>query len=675
MKGKKSIMRRLIATCATVALTVSTMAFSVSADVAQRGSSDYIGFDISAYGFNVYGKNSSNSYLKTTFGGDFSDPSGDGYQAHGGGYSTFLTVDGSTVYTSDRTPGTPGSMTPTFRYGEDYSVNDASVNITASINSSGKGVLLTYTITNNSDSDRTMSVGSCSDCQIASNDSALVRSYEDGLSMNDNNGNVFYLLPVSDEFTTLWSGYYGYRYSNLTTNEGSHSYTGDSGLVWSWSVNVPAHGTATRTCIISCGETQVLTRHTVNFDANGGEGSMDSRTFVDGVESILPANTFTREGYDFMGWSTSADSDEVAYANQGAIALTADTTLYAVWSLHRDPSSCTAPEGLSLTYNGAAQELVTPGSTSDGTMVYSLDENGEFTSAIPTGTASGTYTVYYMVQGNATHFDSSVASVEATISPLTVPVSIDGNRVAEISAEEAYAQPEAPSRYGYDFAGWYADSRYTTEYDFTQPVGIDGAEIFTKWETVSYDFVGAPVASEDGLTFTVERNINEPSTYSHFTGVKVDGEELSTDNYVAISGSVILTLNADYMNSLSNGTHSLELMFDDADSATTTFTVGTAPAATTTTTTETTAETTPTATVLGVQRAPETTPSEETTTTEASKADAEATATPTPTTAPSNTVSTGEASNASRIVMGIILLAAGAVVASRYMVRTKEERK
>ena len=126
------------------------------------------------------------------------------------------------------------------------------------------------------------------------------------------------------------------------------------------------------------------------------------------------------------------------------------------------------------------------------------------------------------------------------------------------------------------------------------------------------------------------------------------------------------------MNSLSNGTHFLELMFDDADSATTTFTVGTAPAATTT---ETTAETTPTATVLGVQRAPETTPSEETTTTEASKADAEATATPTPTTAPSNTVSTGEASNASRIVMGIILLAAGAVVASRYMVRTKEERK
>ncbi len=67
-----------------------------------------------------------------------------------------------------------------------------------------------------------------------------------------------------------------------------------------------------------------------------------------------------------------------------------------------------------------------------------------------------------------------------------------------------------------------------------------------------------------------------------------------------------------------------------------------------TTTEETTTEETTTAQVLGVARAEETT------------AEAEATATPTP--ASSSTPATGEASNASRVITGIILIAAGAVV-------------
>lgn len=642
MKGKKRLGQRLLALCSSIALVVGTLSFSVFADAAQSGSSDYIGFDVRYYGFNVYGKSTSSSYMKTTY--------------NNGGYSTFLTVDGQTVYTSDLTPSTPNYTSPIFEFGKDFSVSDASVSVTAAINDSGKGVLLTYTVTNNSDSARTMSVGSCSDCQIDSDDGADVRTYENGLSMTQSNGsgsNVFYLLPVSNEFTSLWSGYYGSRYSNQTGNS-SHNYDGDSGLAWSWSVDVPAHGTVTRTCIIACGQVDILTTHTLSFDANGGEGTMASHSFVTDVESTLPACTFTREGYDFLGWSTDANATTATYADQGSISIDADTTLYAIWARHMDASSFTAPTGNDLTYNATAQELITAGSTDNGTMLYSLEADGEFTADIPTATASGTYTVYYMVDGDESHYDSTVESVEATISPLMVPVTVDGEPYLEVSAEETFERPATPSRVGYEFDGWYADEALTTAYDFTQVAGINGVDLYSKWTRVSYSLTeGAdPVwisGSSDDLVIRAVRNVNESTTFSHFTGVKVDGYTLDTTAYSAVSGSVIVTISSDYLNTLATGSHTIELTFDDGDPASTTLTIAQAQ-------------------VLGVQRAQETTA--ETTT---AAAEATATATPTPTTAPSNTVATGETAVSSNVTAGIILILAGAAAGTILISRKRNE--
>ncbi|MBR4440033.1 MAG: hypothetical protein IKS00_00660 [Bacteroidales bacterium] len=48
----------------------------------------------------------------------------------------------------------------------------------------------------------------------------------------------------------------------------------------------------------------------------------------------------------------------------------------------KDTPSVTAPTANTLTYNGAAQELVTPGSADYGTLMYSLDGEN-FSSEIP----------------------------------------------------------------------------------------------------------------------------------------------------------------------------------------------------------------------------------------------------------------------------------------------------
>ena len=60
--------------------------------------------------------------------------------------------------------------------------------------------------------------------------------------------------------------------------------------------------------------------------------------------------------------------------------------------------------------------------------------------------------------------------------------------------------------------------------------------------------------------------------FSKFTGVKVDGNLIDRSNYTAKEGSTIITLKASYLNTLSAGTNTVEILWTDG-SASTTFTI------------------------------------------------------------------------------------------------------
>ena len=72
---------------------------------------------------------------------------------------------------------------------------------------------------------------------------------------------------------------------------------------------------------------------TVTFDANGGTGTMAAQTFTHGEAQALSANAFSRTGYTFAGWATSAGG-EVTYADKSSLTVSEDTTLYAKWILN-----------------------------------------------------------------------------------------------------------------------------------------------------------------------------------------------------------------------------------------------------------------------------------------------------------------------------------------------------
>ena len=107
-----------------------------------------------------------------------------------------------------------------------------------------------------------------------------------------------------------------------------------------------ADGTYTETATASAGDIinyvngvwggEEPTELTVTFEANGSteypvEGTMAPQSVTAKKDTALNANTFTREGYNFLNWNTAADGTGTPYADGATVNLTENTTLYAQW--------------------------------------------------------------------------------------------------------------------------------------------------------------------------------------------------------------------------------------------------------------------------------------------------------------------------------------------------------
>lgn len=73
----------------------------------------------------------------------------------------------------------------------------------------------------------------------------------------------------------------------------------------------------------------------LRFNSNGGGGNMTNQTLTYDTAANIKPNTFTREGYTFVGWSTSPNGDYVFGDEQSVRNLSATQgaiiDLYAIW--------------------------------------------------------------------------------------------------------------------------------------------------------------------------------------------------------------------------------------------------------------------------------------------------------------------------------------------------------
>ncbi len=105
--------------------------------------------------------------------------------------------------------------------------------------------------------------------------------------------------------------------------------------------------------------------YTITFNANGGEGAPAAQTKTHGESLTLSDGVPAREGYDFLGWATSADATEAEYQPGTEYTAEGDATLYAVWR-RSVTASGTSSEGLKWTLYQDGELVIEP-ETAGGT--------------------------------------------------------------------------------------------------------------------------------------------------------------------------------------------------------------------------------------------------------------------------------------------------------------------
>ena len=88
-------------------------------------------------------------------------------------------------------------------------------------------------------------------------------------------------------------------------------------------------------------EKWTVNTYPITFKANGGAESDSTQSVTYGTTVKLNANTFTRDGWSFIGWNEAADGSGKTYSDEADFAMTEanGVTLYAQWDPNADRST------------------------------------------------------------------------------------------------------------------------------------------------------------------------------------------------------------------------------------------------------------------------------------------------------------------------------------------------
>ena len=163
---------------------------------------------------------------------------------------------------------------------------------------------------------------------------------------------------------------------------------------------------------------------------------------------ILSETSFEYDGTAKQPTVTVKDGDTeiqsteytVSYTNNTNVAASTDNKAPTVTITDKDGGnytvsgsktfSITAADGVvtpptaiaNLTYTGQSQALINAGSSTTGTVKYSLTgaDATDYSETVPTGKDAKTYIIYYKVEGDANHKDVAPTSINVTIAAKTV---------------------------------------------------------------------------------------------------------------------------------------------------------------------------------------------------------------------------------------------------------------
>ena len=258
----------------------------------------------------------------------------------------------------------------------------------------------------------------------------------------------------------------------------------------------------------------------LSFSANGGTGEMESITKEENEKINLPAVKFSRTGFEFLNWNTSADGSGTAYADGAEFTFNSDTMLHAQWkeikttpSNPETPENPTKPEQPQNPENPSMPRttytVIFDANGGSGTIAsISVEEGSEITLPENTFTKSS-----YIFAGWATSADGDVSYSDKTKITVTGNTTLyakwtaitytityepnggtnaDGNP-ANYTFESETITLLAPSREYFDFGGWYTDSEFSDSSRKTEIVKGSTGDIilYAKWTVSAENAVNA----------------------------------------------------------------------------------------------------------------------------------------------------------------------------------------
>lgn len=306
----------------------------------------------------------------------------------------------------------------------------------------------------------------------------------------------------------------------------------------------------------------------ISYNSSEGQGEMDKQEFAYNQTSKLNKNQFTKEGYTFIGWSTSIDGD-VMFNDESEISNLSSKdkdviTLYAKWEIIKlnvkyydlfgallksetveYGNKSVAPEDMFIdgyTFEGwnpslgvirediiyKAQYTINEytikynfntGNNDDAQEIKYNVESDMIT--LPTPTRTG-YTFLGWTGSNGLKPQLEVIIHKGSIGDKTykanwvsnsykVSLNANGGVVNEdyimISYNSLYGTIPTPTRVGYTFEGWYYNDTLITE-DSIQDKEFDH-ELVANWKTIQYDItynLAGGTASPLQTSYNIESN-------------------------------------------------------------------------------------------------------------------------------------------------------------------------
>ena len=225
----------------------------------------------------------------------------------------------------------------------------------------------------------------------------------------------------------------------------------------------------------------------------------------------------------------------------------------AEFTIDKAQATCTPPTANDLTYNGTAQQLFGPGSTQDGTLVYSMHhyggyvEYGDFRA-----TSAKNYTIWYKVKCDSNHTMSKVNSITVTIKPAPLTVTAK-DRSAYVGSAVPTLPTELVENTDYTVTGLFKEDKltktpklsYVATPDMSKVgefvVNISEADAGSNY-TITYvpgklTITTRPSSGGSGNTGTKTDTVKNPDGSTTKTETKADGSKTETTTATTPGGS------------------------------------------------------------------------------------------------------------------------------------------